>query len=106
MNSEVGVGMRFRVIGDFGEPRSGHDDAGGGDVALIQCFEAGGVFGMGDRKVIGVNDEQFCFGGIAEALGYGFGLRGDGAAGCGRQKNGKSNSAKLHGRLPNGEAER
>ena len=45
---------------------------------LVEGVEAGGVFGVRDGEIVGVDDEQFGVGGIAEALGDGFGL------GCGR----------------------
>ena len=39
--------------------------------------EAGGVFGVGDGEVVGVKDDELGVGGVAEALGDGFGLGGE-----------------------------
>ncbi len=74
VQAEVGVGMGFGVVGNFGQPRAGNHDAGGGDGMLVERVEAGGVFGVGDGEIVGVDDEEFRVGGIAEALGDGFGL--------------------------------
>ena len=76
VQAEIGVGMSFGVVGDFGEPGTRNHDAGGRDVVLVEGFEAGGVFGVGDGEVVGVKDEQLGVGGIAEALGDGLGLGG------------------------------
>ena len=41
---------------------------------FVERVEAGGVFGVGDREVVGMDDEQLRIGRIAEAFGDGFGL--------------------------------
>ena len=74
VQAEVGVGMGFGVVGNFGEPRAGNHDAGGGDRLLVERVEAGGVLGVSDGEIVGVDDEEFRVGGIAEAFGDGFGL--------------------------------
>ena len=63
--------MGFGVVGDFQQPGARDHDAGGGDGVLIERVEAGGVFGVRDGEVVGVNDEEFRIGRIAEALGDG-----------------------------------
>ena len=74
VQAEVGVGMSFGVVGNFGEPGAGNHDAGGGGGVLVEGVEAGGVFGVSDGEIVGVDDEEFRIGGVAEALGDGFGL--------------------------------
>ena len=74
MQAEVGVGMGFRVGRNFAEPGAGNHDAGGGDGAAVECVKAGGVFGVGDGKIVGVEDEELGIARVAEAFGDGFGL--------------------------------
>ena len=40
----------------------------------VERVEAGGIFGVGDREIVGVDDEQFRIGRVAEAFGDGSGL--------------------------------
>jgi len=61
--------MVFRVGSDFGEPGAGHHDAGGSDGLFVQGVEAGGLHGMGDRKMVSKNDQEFRIGRIAQAFG-------------------------------------
>ena len=75
VQAEIGVRMSFGVVRDFGEPGTGNHDAGGGGGAFVEGVEAGGVFGVRDGEIVGVDDQEFRVGGIAEALGDGFGLR-------------------------------
>jgi hypothetical protein len=77
MQAEIGVGVGLWVSGDLGEPGRGDHDAGGGDGVTIKGLEAGGVFGVGDGEVVGVNDEKLGSGRIAEALGDGGDLSGE-----------------------------
>ncbi len=74
MQAQVGVGMGFGVVGNLVQPGTGDHDAGGGDGMFVERVEAGGVFGVGDRKIVGVDDEQLRIGRIAQALSDGFGL--------------------------------
>ncbi len=74
VQAEIGVGMGFGVVGDFGEPGAGNHDAGGGDGVLVEGVETGGVFRVSDGEVVGVEDEEFRVGGVAETFGDGFGL--------------------------------
>ncbi len=46
---------------------------------LVEGVEAGGVFGVGNGQVVGVDDEKLGVGRIAESLGDGLGLSEGGA---------------------------
>ena len=72
MKAEVGFGMRFGVVGDFGEPGTGNHDAGGGGSVLVEGVEASDVFRVGDGEVVGVDDEEFGIARIAQAFGESF----------------------------------
>jgi len=73
MDAEVGVRMSFGPLGYFGEPRARNEDAGGRDPVFIEGFEDGGVDGVHHAEIVGVDDEEAGIGGVAEALGEGFG---------------------------------
>jgi hypothetical protein len=66
--------MRLGVGGDLGEPRAGNHDAGGRGRVPVEGVEAGGVLGVGDREVIGMDDKKLGIARVAEALGEAFGL--------------------------------
>jgi len=70
MQAEVDVRMVFCVGSDFREPGARHHDAGGSNRILIERVKAGGVHGMSHSKIIGVDDEEFRIGWIAQAFGY------------------------------------
>ena len=74
VQTEIGVGMSFRVVRNFSEPGAGNHDAGGRGSAFVEGVEAGGVLGVSDGEIVGVDDEEFRVGRVAEALGDGFGL--------------------------------
>jgi len=76
MDAEVGVGMGFRPLRDFGKPRAGNEDAGGSDPVIVEGFFGGGVDGVHHTEVVGVDDEEAGSGGIAEALSDGDGVVG------------------------------
>jgi hypothetical protein len=59
VQAKVRVRMSFRILGDFAQPRTRNDDAGGGDSMFVERVEAGGVFGVSDGEIVGVNDEEF-----------------------------------------------
>jgi hypothetical protein len=89
MQTQIRVGMVFRVGGDFGEPRAGHHDTRRSNRILVQGVETGSVHGMGHGKIIGMNDEKFRIGWITQAFGYSFILCTRGADGkTGEQGNG------------------
>ena len=56
VQAEIGVGMGFRIGGNFGEPWAGNHDAGGGDGVTVERVETGSVLGVGDGEIVGVND--------------------------------------------------
>src|SRR5215469_7927535 len=58
MQAEVGIGMSFRVVGNLGEPGAGNHDAGRSGGAFVERVKAGRIFGVSDRKVIGMDDKQ------------------------------------------------
>ena len=58
MKAEIGVRMDLGVVRDFGEPGAGNHDAGGSSRMFVEGVEAGGVFGVCDGEVVGVDDEQ------------------------------------------------
>ena len=68
MQAEVGVGMSLCVVGDFSQPWTWDDDARRSYVILIECFKTGRVFRVRNRKIVGVDDQEFAIGGVAEAL--------------------------------------
>ena len=74
MQAEVGVRMSFCVVRNFREPGPRNDDARRRDVTFIERFQTRCVFGVGNREVIRMNDQEFCIGGVAETFGDGFGL--------------------------------
>ena len=41
---------------------------------FVEGIEAGGVFGVGDGEVVGVDDEEFRVARVAETFGDGFGF--------------------------------
>jgi Tfp pilus assembly protein PilP len=41
---------------------------------FVERVEAGGVFGVSDGEIVGVNDEEFRVRRVAEAFGDGLGL--------------------------------
>ena len=67
MQAEIGFRMGLGVGGDFGEPRTGDHDGGGGDELLVEGGKAGDIFGVGDGEIVGVENEQLGGDGIAEA---------------------------------------
>ena len=56
MDAEVGVGMGFGPLRDFGKPGARNEDAGGSDPVFIERLEDGGVDGVHHAEVVGVND--------------------------------------------------
>ena len=59
MKTKVGVGMSFSVDGNLIQPGAGNHDARRSDGTLVERVEAGGIFGMRDRQIVGVEDEEF-----------------------------------------------
>jgi hypothetical protein len=57
--------MRLGIGGDFGEPRAGNHDAGGRGRVPVEGVETGGIFRVGDRKIVGVDDKKLRVAGIA-----------------------------------------
>src|ERR1700727_2633754 len=41
------------------EPGAGNHDAGGGHGAAFKRVEAGGILGMSDGEIVGINEEKF-----------------------------------------------
>ena len=72
MESEIGIGMSFGIVGDLSEPRARDHDAGGSGGVPIEGIEAGGVLGVSYREVVGMDDEEFGVARISKALGDGF----------------------------------
>ena len=75
MQAEIGVGMVFGVLGDFRKPRTGNHDAGGIDCAGFERFDGGGVDGVSDAKIVGMDDQELCVGWVAELFGKNISLR-------------------------------
>src|SRR6476660_2779728 len=69
MQAEIHIGMRFGVVSNFRKPRAGHHDAGGVDCAGFEGLNGGGVDRVSDAEIVGVDDEEFGVGRIAEAFG-------------------------------------
>ena len=67
--------MLFSVGSDLGEPGAGHHNAGGSNRVLVERVKAGNVNGVSHGEIVGVNDEEFRIGRIAQAFGYGLVLR-------------------------------
>ena len=74
MQAEISVGMVLGVGSDLVQPGTGNHHAGGSDRVFVESIKTGCVFGVSDREIIGVDDEQFGVAWIAQALGNGFGL--------------------------------
>src|SRR5262245_38440413 len=66
VQTEIDVGVRFRVVGGFRKPWAGDHDAGGIDGAGFECLKSGGVHGVRFSDVIGVDDEQLGILGVAK----------------------------------------
>ena len=69
MKAEIEVGMRFRVVGDFREPRAGDHDAGGVDCTGLERLDRGGVYGVSEAKIVGMDDQELRVGWVAELFG-------------------------------------
>jgi hypothetical protein len=84
MQAEIHFRMRFGVVGNFREPRAGHHDAGGIDYAGFKSLDRGGVDGVRDAKIVGMNDQKLGVRRITEPFGESSscGLR-DGGTSCG-----------------------
>ena len=74
MQTQICVGVRLGVLGDFREPGAGNHDAGRGGGAFIQGIETRGIFRVRDRKVVGMNDQKFGVARVAESFGRVFAL--------------------------------
>jgi len=70
MQAQVCVCVIFRERSDFGQPGTRHHDASGSNRILVESVKAGGINGMGNGKIIGVDDEEFRIGRVAQAFGY------------------------------------
>ena len=75
MKAEIEVGMRFRVVGDFREPRAGDHDASGVDCTGLERLDRGGVYGVTEAKIVGMDDQELCVGWVAELFGKSISLR-------------------------------
>ena len=75
MKSEIDFGMRFGVVGNFREPGAGNHNTGGIDCARFEGFDGGGVDGVRDAKIVGMDDQELCVGWVAELLGESISLR-------------------------------
>jgi len=107
MDAEVGVGVSFGPLCDFGEPRTGNENAGGSDPVLFEGFDGGGVDGVHHAEIVGMNDEEAGVGGVAEALGKGFGFgrlgllrEGTGKRTKKKEDNREKTLKRFHGRPP------
>jgi hypothetical protein len=69
VQAEIEIGMRFRVVGDFREPRARHHDAGRVDETGVEGFDGRGIHGMRYADVIGVNNQQLRIAGVAKLFG-------------------------------------
>src|SRR5216684_1737252 len=67
--------MNFCICRDLRQPGARHHDAGGIDGVLIERVEACCVHGMCHGKIIGVDDEEFRIGRVAQAFRDVLGLR-------------------------------
>jgi hypothetical protein len=74
VQTQIRIGMSFRIGGDLGEPGTWHHHTGGSDGVLIQSIEAGGVNGVRYSKIVGVDDKEFRIGWIAQAFSDSFRL--------------------------------
>ena len=100
MKTKVGVGMSFSVDGNLIQPGAGNHDAGGGNGTLVERVEAGGIFGVGNREVVGVEDEEFRVGRVAQALGDGFALCRRGEQGRGEEHDYEKKMGDARRKLP------
>src|SRR3954471_1300688 len=66
VDTKIGIGMRFRPIRNFWEPREGNQDAGRSYPVVLQRSERRPIHGMVGPKIVGVNDQQPRVGGISE----------------------------------------
>ena len=66
VNAEVGVGMLFGPLCDFGKPRTGNKDAGGSNPVIFEGFFGGSIDGVHHAEIVGVDDEQTGIRGITE----------------------------------------
>jgi len=76
VQTEICIRVSLCVGGDFGDPGTRHHDACRRDGAVLEPGKACDVDGMGGGEIVRVKNEQFRVGGMAEALSYGFSLRG------------------------------
>src|SRR5260370_29218480 len=90
--------MQLGVGGKFGEPGAGNHDAGGRGRVLVEGVETGGVFRVGDSKIVGVDDKKLGIARVAEALSEGFGLGRSAAAA--KRDDDDGDWAQTHGSLP------
>jgi len=58
VQAQVGIGMCFRVGRDFGQPGARHDDARRSHRVLLQRVKAGGILGVRDGQIVGVNNQE------------------------------------------------
>src|SRR5256885_16664373 len=66
MESKIGGVVGLRVIRDFRKPGARIHDAGGIDAARFERLRGGSVDGGGYAEVVGMDEEEFCVGRIAE----------------------------------------
>jgi len=71
MQSQVGIGMRLGVVGNFRQPGTRHHGAGGRNRAGVQRIEAGRIDRVCDGEIVRMQDEELRSGRIAKAFGRG-----------------------------------
>ncbi len=68
MQTQIGIGMSFGISCDFGNPGASHQNARRGDSVFVECVKTGRIDRVSDTKIVGVDDEEFRIGGVAEAF--------------------------------------
>ena len=68
MQPKVGIGMRFRVVGNLWKPRARHHQARGIDSPARKSLYGRGVDRVGFAQVVGMDNDQLCARRIAQAL--------------------------------------
>jgi hypothetical protein len=72
VETEIDIGMRLGIIGNFRKPRAGNHNARGVDESGVESLDGCRVHGVSDANVVGVNDQEFCIAGKTEAFGQSF----------------------------------